>query len=204
MTNTINCFLYHQVPEDIKGDNLRSLNYFKNNQELNPDFKKIYEEEVKKYVGREGLMTSTVVNNIQWLDCIFLTLHHPNLLFKYKLGIGKIIQDTKFYKIPLDLCSPNESCIYDTISRVNGEIDQTKLLSGLDYHKIDVSTLPNAYFEYNLECKKNGKRPLRYQGIHHYLCPNSINISGVEVIELRIVNNKVCEYSNDKLIKVYD
>ncbi len=173
-------YLYHFVPKNMQGNILYPLNQLKDTKP------KIYEEEIKKYIDREKLLTKEIpVLNCLWNDVIHLTAVHPKKLTEAlkKVGINPK-NDLRCYQIPVNMVMGNNVITYlyldnDTSPEGNKKNYETFILDHMEkYSKITDKTL-----DYYKECNEQGKKPLLFHLIPHILYKGIVDIS-----ELKIVN----------------
>lgn len=179
-------YVYTIVPKLMIGDTLQTLAYLKSMEFINIDLYKIYLEASKKYDNRPKLTKRVLAPGITWMDVIFLTLHHPQLIHDERKRLGVETRTKNYFQIPIENCFPDKSFI---LRLFGSEANQflPDLIPGTDYDSVDVSLIPPGYTSYLEEMIKQDKTNniLLYQNIPHYLCPKPINISNVEIITVK-------------------
>lgn len=175
-------YLYHTVPEYIKG------NFLMPHNELKKHYPRLYNKEIKKYQGRKLVMTKFIPPlNCKWNEVIHLTAVHP---LKIKKAINKSgyssFKTIKWYKISPKFINPEKTTIYlnkfkKDLSQMNSsdqfaDFSPSKLNN---YNQIPKRTIN----DYKKEISKK-RKPLIFRFIPHILYKGKINIKNCEVIEV--------------------
>ncbi len=164
-------FLYHMVPEDMRGDVLHPLNKLK---DAHPD---IYVKEVAKYKGREELMKKEIAMlECIWNDVMHLVAVNPQELKKALLAAGMEPKEMRFYQIDPEMLNPEKTTIY---------LYQEGKDSFLAYDPKNLAeraSLPEETKAYFKETIQKGEKPLLFIGVPHILHKGSIDISKLPVI----------------------
>lgn len=170
-------YIYHIVPDKIKGKTLYPLNILKSK------FPEIYNLEIKKYSGREEVLKRKIpILNCLWNDVLHFTPVNPKKIINElaKLGIRKSFS---WYKIDASKLDKNKSVIYlykfkkgNPMSLDNFKEYDHKKMSRLD-------KIPKRALDYYKQCVKEGKSPLLFHFIPHILLKDSLDITNVEIIK---------------------
>jgi hypothetical protein len=100
-------YLYHAVPEKMKGRILYPLNALKNK------YPKIYSHEIKKYIGRGRVLSIRIPKmDCLWNDVIHLSPIHPRKVKAEIENAGFQIKKSKWYKISVFELDRNSAKIY--------------------------------------------------------------------------------------------
>ena len=174
-------YLYHRVPPNMSGTILYPLNVLKT---IEP---KLYDEHVKKYEGREHLLTAEVPPlNCLWNDVLHFTAVSPYEL-KENLAKAGIVLDSmwvRWYKIPISLIVGEKSIAF-TYRRDINIIPNFKEYETFDPDRIDVyRCVPVETISYYREQKAKGLRPLLFHLVPHILFKGTIDAKDLEIITL--------------------
>jgi len=171
-------YLYHRVPKNMDGSILYPLNALKNSH---PE---IYAEHVKKYEGREQLLTAEIQSlKCLWNDVLHFTAVSPQELkvnlAKAGIEIG-IVQD--WYKVPVSIIQ-GENSIAFVYRRDQSVIPNLKEYETFDPEKMEVyRKVPEETIEYYKERNASGKRPLLFHIVPHILYKGSIDTKNLEIV----------------------
>jgi hypothetical protein len=173
-------YLYHMVPEGMRGNVLHPLNVLK---DLHPD---LYISHVDKYKDRSELIEKFIPRlECLWNDVLFLSAVNPVDLKRALEDAGLHPKERKFYQIDPEFLDPAKTKIFlyrDTSE--HGLVDlkpedfvdyDPKALSGHSVIRPETA-------DYFKESMKNGRKPKMFVGIPHILHKGSIDISDLEVI----------------------
>lgn len=170
-------YLYHRVPKNMEGTILYPLNELKR---LFPD---AYAQHVKKYQGREQLLT-TEVPPLQclWNDVLHFTAVAPAEL-KANLAKADIgLDSVAWFKVPISLIEGEKSIAFMY------RRDKDLIPSFKDYEKFDPARM-NAYrrvpeetIEYYRQKKAEGVRPLLFHLVPHILFKGCLDTQGLEIV----------------------
>jgi len=173
-------YLYHMVPDKMKGNFLIPLNALKKK------YPSAYREEVKKYKGRESILKIKVpILNCLWNDVIHMTSVNPKDLKKAldDAGRSKDSQKMKFFRINSSELD-NKSIILFLYSH------QGKISNKEDYTAFKPSNLkkyakiPSKTKKYFKESYLKRERPLMFHLVPHILYKGKINIKNCKIIEV--------------------
>jgi hypothetical protein len=161
----------------MEGDTLYPLNVLR---EKYPD---IYVKEVKKYTGREGVLTRKIpILNCLWNDVLHFSPVHPQKVKDALAQAGYTKFDFKFYEVDLAKINPQNILIF-TYAHLDMEGVVEEDFIPFDPAYVDSHTeVPEATLAYFTEAVKNGRKPLFFHGIPHILVKDSVNILGLKVI----------------------
>lgn len=172
-------YIYHLVPKNMRGTVLYPLNQLKG---IHPD---VYASEVKKYEGREQVMSNNVaILNCAWNDMLHFSAVHPKEIAR---ALGDLGVDRSFecYEIDANTLDSENTVVYLNSPREKG----TKIPESdfVPFNPTDVgrfASLPKETIEYYREVISKGKRPLLYHLIPHVLYKGPIDISGSKIIKV--------------------
>jgi hypothetical protein len=167
-------FLYHKVPEDVRGSEIVSLNVLKERDE------ELHQKEVVKYEGRKELMQINIEPlDCSWADVIFLAAVHPQEIHRElrEAGFGGI--QGRYYKIPIS----------------NLEHGKLALIMPEQLHTADKNILPfshdlldphfsEAMREYLKEQKMKGELPFVHAHLQQAIYKGEIPIKDLEIIDI--------------------
>ena len=176
-------FIYHHVPLNLTGTALRPLNRLKDTE---PD---LYEQNVQKYKGREGLLQSRVIGlNCLWNDVLHFSPVHPKEVSEalYTSGFGHLTSEW----FEIDPSEHNFNRHNTTIflhrpKKFNGYQAPDDEFESFELEKIaQYSSLPAETKNYFLDCQREGKRPLIFCWVPHILFRGELNLSSLKKIRL--------------------
>jgi hypothetical protein len=176
----MNFFLYHRVPKNMVGDILYPLNTLKT---LLPE---VYNEEVKKYKGRERIMEQVIPYfNCLWNDVLHFSPVPPREIKSALIEAGytdEIILHA--YKISPDFLEKDKTIVY-----LYRPKNRTYTLSKNDFIPfnpdaiLEYAMLPLATKKYYKECIAKGGDPLLNHGVPHILYKGTISVADLSIIE---------------------
>ena len=168
-------YLYHDVPENMKGNFLIPLNSMK---KKNPS---LYKDEVKKYKGRESLLKIKVpLLDCLWNDVVHLTAVHPRDLKKALVNSGMPKNITmKWFKINLKSLEQDKTIVY--LYKYEDESKDYKKFNHSDLKKY--GRIPANTKKYFKKCYNEGYIPLIFHLVPHILYKGEINIKNCDIIE---------------------
>jgi len=172
-------YIYHWVPENMKGEILYPLNHIK---KIHPE---IYQERIKKYEGRERVMGIKIpALNVLWNDVLHFTSVDPKQIKEAfrELGINKT---RKYYKIPADVLDPEKTIILRHGIKDDGKTLNVDDIESYSPEKVsEFSTLPEVTKAYYKRMLSEGKNPLVHNRVPHILYNGSLNIKDIPIIEV--------------------
>lgn len=176
MTN----YIYHRVPNNLTGDILYPLNQLK---DIYPE---VYVQHSLKYEGRESLNKKIIPKlDCLWNDVLQMTAVDPKEAYdeirKYKPNLAK----DYFYKIPADILEKECTVVYlYNHPERDVNLDEQYVI---EYEPEDIgkySKLPDGTKEYYKEAIDSGKLPLLWPNVPHIFYKGTLNIEGLEIIEV--------------------
>jgi hypothetical protein len=176
-------FVYHRVGENMQGSILYPLNQLK---EIYPD---IYAEHLKKYEGREHVLETRIPPPLDclWNDVLHFTAVHPRTLFTNleKAGFDAAALTWKqWFKIPIRLFDPAHTivCLYRRDLRI---VPDARDFTAFDMARMtEYQTVPQETLDYYKEQRALGERPLFFHRVPHILFKGTVDVSGIEIIEI--------------------
>jgi hypothetical protein len=175
--------IYHRVPANLEGKYLQPLNRLKAS---NP---RVYAEAIKKYKGREGVLSQRVPNlDCLWNDVLHCSPIHPSLVCNELNRRGIRIEQSRWFEIDPEqhgFSSLNTSIFLHPV-REFGDFEQRDedfaefSLESLDLYR----ELPQATSKYFEECARDGENPLIFLWVPHVLFRGELKISSLKVIEV--------------------
>jgi len=175
-------YLYHRVVDNTQGNILYPLNELKN---IYPE---AYKKHLEKYDGREHLLeTKILILNCLWNDVLHFTAVEPRILFNNLAEAGfdtKELVWKRWYKIPVSGLDPTNTvtCIY---RRDVSLIPDARSFALFDSSKMEnYRTVSTETLEYYREQFKQGLRPLFFHRVPHILYKGTIEVEGVEIVDL--------------------
>ncbi len=172
-------YLYHLVPEGMRGAVLYPLNQLK---EVYPE---AYEAQAKKYHGRESTMLQKIPRlDCLWNDALHLTAVHPQEVKDAMLAAGKESSWMKsYYQIDAaSLVSENASVYLYVSAKTREGASESEFIA---YAPEDVSTyarLPQGTKDYYKEVIVKGGKPLLFHLVPHILYKGEIDVKDAPII----------------------
>ncbi len=145
----------------------------------------IYNEHVKKYEGREKLLSTEIPTlKCLWNDVIHFTAIHPQVL-KDNLAQANIAYDPmSWFKIPISLIKGKKSTAF-TYHRNQNLIPTFKKYEVFDPNRMEVyRAVPAETIEYYKQKKAEDTKPLLFHLIPHILYTGSIDTKNLEIITI--------------------
>ena len=170
-------YLYHRVPKIMSGSILYPLNMLK---EIYPE---IYNEQVKKYEGREKLLTTEVSPlDCLWNDVLHLTAVAPEDL-KKNLAMADLHYDPiPWFKVPVEMIQGDKSIAF-TYRRDQSVIPNFKEYEVFDPMRMSIyRTVPQETIDYYKQKKAENTRPLLFHLVPHILYKGTVNTTGLEMV----------------------
>ena len=171
-------YLYHGIPEDMKGDSLIPLNEM---MSVDPELRAKY---LEKYKGREEILERKIpLLDCLWNDVVQLLPLHPKKLFELQqqLGIVEEIPDYSYYQIDVSQLDPNKTVIYFKTA-VGEENVTVKWLS--DVNLDDLQNIPPATVDYYKSMTGTGEPVFNYQFVPHIVHKGKVDVSNAKIISL--------------------
>lgn len=177
MNQTNQQYVYHSVPPHMKGTILLPLN------ELKHSHPHIYENQVKKYVGRKRILERTIpLMNCLWNDVLHTTAIDPHVIYSKLKEAGFNYPLRKFYKIPVEHLDMNRTCV---MFQTNGDPNTfVKSYEMFDPARFNLySEFVSETSDYYKDMNAQGKHPLVHHLLPHVLYKGTIDTTGLEIIE---------------------
>lgn len=169
-------FVYHKLPENMQGTTLYPLN------KLKETFPEIYEEEVKKYEGRERLLRMKVPTlDCLWNDVLHLSPIPPEKIFNTLREIGFDYEIDAYLKINVEkLDKRNLTVFFDDVAT---DFDPAKFFDIDSVNFEELQEIPKHTIAYYKECFEESEHPLLFAGIPHVLHKGSLNLDDCEIVK---------------------
>ncbi|OGH73846.1 MAG: hypothetical protein A3C90_02115 [Candidatus Magasanikbacteria bacterium RIFCSPHIGHO2_02_FULL_51_14] len=168
----MNFFVYHKVPDNLKGDILLPLNV------LQKKFPQIYKQEIRKYRGREILLKKKIpFLQCLWSDVLHFSCVHPQKIFNALKRVGFQYSGDAYYKVNIHTLNPKLWVFF--LHEIKGKEIFSQTVP--NYKKIQ--RVSNQTIKYYKECFKENKHPLLYAGIPHLLFKGPLNVNNYEIID---------------------
>ncbi|BCC29266.1 group-specific protein [Bacillus cereus] len=182
-------YVYHMVPEELKGEYLIPLN------ELKRAYPNLYDEYIQKYkdhTQREQLLTRKIPKlECLWNDVVHFLPIHPYQIYKELKGLGINISTNKlFYKIPITLLDSQQVAIYK-YSKLNwngagGELKDCEI-EIINLHEYrELKQLNPCTKEYYRVEHQNSRRFGMFHLIPHVLVKGKVEVKNIEIINWSI------------------
>lgn len=173
-------YLYHRVPENMKGKTLYPLN------QLKTKHPKVYRENIEKYKHRKYVLNKEIPPlDCKWPDVIHLVSVHPSKISKALKESRKDIGKCRWYKIPASFLQQEKSAIYlfkykEDLSNFTSKDQFTQFRTSKVNKYKKVPELTKKHYEQEI---KAGREPLSFMFIPHVFYKGKIDVSNCEVIE---------------------
>lgn len=174
-------YLYHIQHNNMKGDILYPLNMLR---EVYPE---VYEQQVKKYAGREQLLKHRIpILNCLWNDVLHFSAVNPVEIKKSLMEAGDKSEFKKsFYRFDPKLLEPENTVIFlYTHTNVKDKLDEENFILYNPDKISEYSLMPQATKDYYKEMISEDKRPLLYHRIPHILYKGVLNTAMVEIVSI--------------------
>ncbi len=171
-------YLYHGVPEDMKGDSLIPLNQM---LAVDADLRDSY---LQKYKGREEILERKIpLLDCLWNDVVQLLPLNPKVLFDCQLELGLItaIPEYRYFEIDLTMLEPEKAVVY--FKTAPGEENVTvRWLKDVDLDELQ--EIPRATREYYETMVGTNEPVFNYQFVPHVVYMGSIDVSNSHTISI--------------------
>jgi hypothetical protein len=176
-------YLYHRVPEDLKGHILYPLN------QLKSVYPSLYITRAASYQNRGAVMQARLpILDCLWNDVLHFSPVHPGKIQQLLTEVGYARKPRRYYEIdPLKKGFDTTNAVIFLHQRVKLEKFQLEEADFRVFHLAELSSLgeiPEATVTYYREMFEQGKRPLTYLYVPHILYQGRLDISDVKVIEV--------------------
>lgn len=171
-------FLYHRVPEGMRGNVLYPLNALKG---VHTD---LYVHEAGKYRGREHIMEQFLPTlEAAWNDVLHFTAVDPHELKQALIDAGMEPKEMKFYQVDPALLDPSSATIYlyqdkSSDSKMSPDNFLEFNPDALEQH----ATLPEETRVYYKRMFAEGGKPLLFLGVPHILHKGPLDVSSLPII----------------------
>ncbi len=182
-------YVYHMVPEELKGEYLIPLN------ELKRAYPNLYDEYMQKYkdhTQREHLLTRKIPKlECLWNDVVHFLPLHPYEIYKALLEIGVNIHTNKlFYRIPISALKGQCMAIYKYSKHnwggPNSELKECEI-EFINFNEYKELKQLNTYTkEYYRDEYKIGRRFGMFHLIPHVLVKGKVEVKNIEIINWSI------------------
>lgn len=176
-------YLYHSVPLNLQGSVLYPLNSLKDK------YPKIYEEQIKKYAGREHITEQRIpVLDCLWNDVLHFSAVHPGEIKHALVEAGRDSDFVmNFYQIDPAFLDPRNTVVY-LFAHAD---DEEKMSEGNfapynpgEMEMVRFSVMPERTKEYYKEMIKRNERPLLYHRIPHILYKGTLDVTGLPIVSV--------------------
>ena len=172
-------YLYHGIPEDMKGNALIPLNQM---MTVDAELRNKY---LEKYKGREEILERKIpLLDCLWNDVVQLLPLHPKKLFalQKQLSIVDEIPDYRYFQIDSSKLDPSKTVVY--FKTAPGEENVTvKWLSDVNFDELQ--DIPPATANYYKKMVGTGEPVFNYQFVPHVVYRGTIDVSDADIISLR-------------------
>ena len=172
-------FIYHGVPDDMRGKYLVPLSTMRRQDS------KLAAEYTKKYDGRRKKVMERRIPllDCRWDDVVQLLPLHPQKLFDLQKELGLIteIPPYRFYKIAVADLDPDKTAVF--FKTAAGEDNtETRWLKDVKLRRLqDIPDTTRAYYQ---TLVGTGELPFNYQFIPHIVYKGELDISKSAIITL--------------------
>ncbi|HMS64522.1 MAG TPA: hypothetical protein PKD83_04625 [Ignavibacteria bacterium] len=174
-------YLYHRVPQNLKGNILYPLNTLK---EIHPV---IYEEQIRKYTGREHVTKFVIpVLNCLWNDVLHFSSVHPRDVKSALIDAGRNPEFVMTsYQVDPKLIHPDNAIVYLYDQNIiNSKPDEEKFVPFDPDDTGKYSVMPQATKDYYIEMIAKGEGPLLYHRIPHILYKGTLDVNKLSVVSV--------------------
>ena len=167
-------YVYHFVPEDMKGSTLYPLNILRG---VHPD---IFDKQSKKYAGRETVKGTEIPDLGRWNDVIHLSPIDPSEVRQALRDAGAPPSaDWRVFCIDVDFLGKSRLIIH-----VESGASGNSPVVNLPFTKENYAQhchLPDRTKLYYRRCAEDGRQILIYGFAPHVLYGGTIDVSGAEI-----------------------
>lgn len=174
-----NVYLYHRVPEDMRGTVLYSLNI------LQDKYPEAYVQAAKKYENRQWVRELCIpMLDCLWNDVLHLTPVSPEQVRQALMEAGQTIEKTwRYYRIDPKLLNPEKAVIYLDSGKGNG-VTEEDFLPYTPENLAGYTELPEVTKEYYKEMVVQGIKPLLFHKAPHVLYRGMLDVSNTTIISV--------------------
>jgi len=175
-------YVYHRVPDDLKGHILYPLN------QLKRIYPSLYVTKAAHYQNREAVMQVRLpLLDCLWNDVLHFSPVHPSKVQEALAEAGFVRKLRRYYEVdPLAKGFSATNTVIFLHQRVRLENFQLEEEDFRRFTLAELSSLgeiPKATLTYYREMFEQEKRPLVYLYVPHILYQGSLDVSDVKVIE---------------------
>jgi len=172
-------FIYHGVPEEMKGTKLIPLSHM---QAKDPKLRDRY---LEKYKGREEILERRIpLLDCLWNDVVQLLPLNPKKVFECQMELGLLssVPDYKYFEIDLRLLDPEKSVVY--FKTAPGEENVTvRWLK--DVNLGDLQQAPEATRAYYKSLLGKDEPVFNYQFVPHIVYMGEVDVSSSKIISIK-------------------
>jgi len=174
-------YLYHRVPNNMKGGILYPLNQLKDIDLT------LYEEERSKYENRMHVMEQPVPPlNCLWNDVIHLAALHPQKVQDELEKHNDSLINKKFFQIDPHILEPEKTTVFLFGHNIEEEKYQSDNWATYDPDNIGkYSEFPERTSRYYARSFEKGENPLLWAFVPHIMYKGHIDTTDIEIIELK-------------------
>jgi hypothetical protein len=186
-------YVYHLVPNPMFGTRLYPMN------SLRDIYSEAYDLAVQKYQWRTSFIEMVIPRlNCRWNDILHFTIIHPHDIYQELKDAGyELGRPTFFFEVPLEHLLNSPHALYHTplplmkgrpFSKENQapeliiDPNMVQLPGEID---LNYPTFPAATREYFKFEHANGRSPLLFNGLPHFLLQAPLQVSGFHRIDWR-------------------
>lgn len=150
---------------------------------LKKSYPEIYDQHVKKYEGREKLLTTEVPPlHCLWNDVLHFTAVAPDDLKNNLAKAGLQYAPVPWFKVPVGMIQGDKSIAF-TYRRDQNVVPDFKEYETFDSKRMEIyRTVPMETIEYYRQKKAEQTRPLLFHLVPHVLYKGNIDTSDLEII----------------------
>jgi hypothetical protein len=167
-------FLYHARPARMRGDTLYPLNALR---ARHPD---LYEDERRKYVGRELLLELRIpVLDVLWNAALHLTPIHPSRLAAVwrAAGLSSPAWQREFFEIPVGHIDAKRAVWF-----ASGALPFEDVTPFHPSRYRELTEAPAAHREYLRRCVGEGRSPRPFAYVPHVLVAAPVDVAGLALV----------------------
>ena len=172
-------YVYHGLPEDMKGDVLIPLSQM---HATDPELRDKY---LEKYEGREEILQRKIpLLDCLWNDVVQLLPLHPKKVFECQMELGLIAElpDYKYFEVDLQQLDPEKTVVY--FKTAPGEENVTvKWLK--DVKLEELQEVPLATRRYYESLMGKDKPVFNYQFVPHIVYRGAVDVSTSHVVGIK-------------------
>lgn len=178
-------YVYHFKRKNMIGDILMPLNMQKKN------FPELYKDHVKKYIGREKLLTKKIpILDCLWNDVLHFSPINPQLILDVYKKEGLVPESRKgevfdVYRIPINKLPKEQTICFQSYNydydKFDPNLNKYWKFSAAEYYEL--LSVPDKQVEIWHQDLQAGRTLFWYSHIMHVLSKTEVNISDCEVLQ---------------------